>query len=187
MEQRLSEIQLICTKSIEESWGGMAPMLENPWWTNWIILCHINLQFEDDLSIASVILPINSATITLDTASTIESSSMLPQTNTTYIWSDLAFTCDAPSSSTTITIRLHRVNLLEEMIGQFKDEILLKHNLRYTYIDESGADTDSISRDVMLPSGQSYWTTQLKGRTWGFQFCALSGKKRSGNPLVEFC
>ncbi|CAJ1069766.1 uncharacterized protein LOC119008776 isoform X1 [Xyrichtys novacula] len=56
-----------------------------------------------------------------------------------------------------ITIRLHRVNLLEEMIGQFKDAALLKHKLRYTYIDESGADADGISRDVYA----AFWTELL--------------------------
>lgn len=152
-----------------------------------MILCYINLQFDDDLSIASVILPINSATSTLDTASTIESSSMLPQTNTTYISSDLAFTCDAPSSSRTITIRLHRVHLLEEMIGQFKEEILLKHNLRYTYIDESGADADSISRDVYA----AFWTELLdytgEGEDLRVPTLCPKWQERSGNPLVEFC
>lgn len=73
------------------------------------------LQFEDDLRITFVILPISSALITLDTASTIESSSMLTLTNTTYISPQSAFTCDVPRTSTTITIQLHRVHLLEEM------------------------------------------------------------------------
>lgn len=47
-----------------------------------------------------------------------------------------------------ITVKLHRVNLLEEMIAQFKDSALLKHPLQYTYIDERGADHDGVTRDV---------------------------------------
>lgn len=113
------------------------------------------LQIDDDLSITSVTLPITSSDlITLDITSRIDSSSMLPPTNTTDITPELASTGDVASSSTTITVKLHRVNLLEEMIGQFKDEILLKHNLRYTYIDEKGADVDGISRDVYA----AFWT-----------------------------
>ena len=45
-------------------------------------------------------------------------------------------------------IKLHRVNLLEEMIRQLKDPALLKLSLKYTYIDEKGADADGVSRDV---------------------------------------
>lgn len=113
------------------------------------------LQIDDDLSITSVTLPITSLDLfTLDITSRIDSSSMLPPTNTTDITPELASTGDVASSTTTITVKLHRVNLLEEVIGQFKDEILLKHNLRYTYIDEKGADVDGISRDVYA----AFWT-----------------------------
>lgn len=45
-------------------------------------------------------------------------------------------------------MKLHRVNLLEEMIGQVKDETLLKHHLRYTYIGEKGDDVDGVLREV---------------------------------------
>lgn len=43
------------------------------------------------------------------------------------------------------------------MIGQFKDAALLKHELRYTYIDERGANADGISRDVYA----AFWTELL--------------------------
>lgn len=41
-----------------------------------------------------------------------------------------------------------RVNPPEEMSNQFKDSVLLKHPLKYTCIDEKGADVDGVSRDV---------------------------------------
>lgn len=40
------------------------------------------------------------------------------------------------------------------MVSQFKDPALLKHPLKYTYIDEKGADADGVSRDVYA----AYWT-----------------------------
>lgn len=83
------------------------------------------LQINADLSITSVILSItSSALITVDTASGTDSSSVLPSTNTADTTPKLAFTGHVASSSTAITVKLYWVNLLEEMIGQFKDEIL---------------------------------------------------------------
>ena len=79
-----------------------------------------------------------------------------------------------------------RVNLLEEMISQFKDPTLLKHPLKYTYIDERGADADGVYRDVYA----AFWTELMdhtaEGKKLGFPHCLLNGRKKSGNPLAEF-
>lgn len=80
-------------------------------------------------------------------------SNTLPSTSTVLITPDTATVHEASSSTAScdvvcVTIKLHRVNLLEEMISQFKDPVLLKHPLKYTYIDEKGADADGVSRDV---------------------------------------
>ena len=86
-----------------------------------------------------------------------------------------------------VTIKLHKVNLLEEMISQFKDPALLKHSLKYTYINEKGADTDGVSRDVYT----AFWTEFMDHTAEGedLRVPSLSSKwrKRSGNPSVEFC
>ena len=56
-----------------------------------------------------------------------------------------------------VTVKLHRVNLLEELITQFKDEAMISCSVKYSVIDEICADMDGVSRDVyMLPSGQSF-------------------------------
>ncbi len=47
-----------------------------------------------------------------------------------------------------MTIKLHRITLLDEMIGQFKDPRLITYKLKYSIIDEMGADEDGVSRDV---------------------------------------
>lgn len=99
-----------------------------------------SLQFEEDgLVIASI---------------------MLPPTSTTLITPDTAYIGDEASSSTAsyevvcVTIKLHRVNLLDEMISQFKDPALLNHPLKYTFIDEKGLDAEGVSRDVYA----AFWT-----------------------------
>ncbi|XP_061621361.1 uncharacterized protein LOC133473909 [Phyllopteryx taeniolatus] len=100
------------------------------------------LQFEvDELAIPSV-TPTALSTATFNTP-------------------DTAYTGDQASDSTAlyalecvITIKFHRVHLLEEMISQFKDAALLKHHLKYTYIDEKGADADGVSRGVYA----AFWT-----------------------------
>ncbi|CAK6970324.1 uncharacterized protein LOC125891993 isoform X1, partial [Scomber scombrus] len=87
------------------------------------------LQFEEhDLVIASItLLSTNTALITPDTAAI----------------GDEASSSTAPHDVVCATIKLHRVNLLEGMISQFKDQALLKHRLKY-YIHEKGANADGI-------------------------------------------
>lgn len=53
-----------------------------------------------------------------------------------------------------INVKLHRSNLLEELITQFKDERLLSQTLKFSFIDEKGADADGVSRDVYA----AFWT-----------------------------
>ncbi|GAA6093010.1 uncharacterized protein LOC117263136 [Tachysurus ichikawai] len=43
---------------------------------------------------------------------------------------------------------LSRSTLLDEMIGQFKDSRIMTYNLKYSIIEEKGADEDGVSRDV---------------------------------------
>ena len=56
-----------------------------------------------------------------------------------------------------ITIKLHRVNLLEELISQFKDESIVNYTLKYSFINEMGADADGVARDVYA----AFWTELL--------------------------
>ncbi|KAL7404093.1 hypothetical protein ABVT39_009499 [Epinephelus coioides] len=44
-----------------------------------------------------------------------------------------------------VSLKLHRVNLLEEMICQFKDESILKYPLKFAFINERGADADAFT------------------------------------------
>ncbi|GAA6101078.1 uncharacterized protein LOC113078290 [Tachysurus ichikawai] len=56
-----------------------------------------------------------------------------------------------------VTVKLHRVNLLEELITQFKDEVIMSYSVKYSFIHEMGADADGVSRDVYA----AFWTEFL--------------------------
>lgn len=56
-----------------------------------------------------------------------------------------------------MSLRLHRVNLLEEMICQFKDKLILKYTLKFSFINERGADADGVARDAYV----AFWTEFL--------------------------
>jgi len=136
------------------------------------------LQVDEDLIITSVLFPrTSSALITPDTASTGDNtSSMSLPTSTPNFTPESASLGDVASSSTAscdvvhITIKLHRVNLLEEMRDQFKNSGLLKHQLKFTYIDEKGADVDGVSRDVYA----AFWTELLDHTAEGEDLRVLS-------------
>ncbi|XP_077361249.1 uncharacterized protein LOC144006333 [Festucalex cinctus] len=56
-----------------------------------------------------------------------------------------------------VNVKLHRVTLLDELIGQFKDEAMMTYSVKYSFIDEMGADADGVSRDVYA----AFWTEFL--------------------------
>lgn len=56
-----------------------------------------------------------------------------------------------------VTVKLHRVTLLDELIAQFKDEAMVTFSVKYSFIDEMGADADGVSRDVYA----AFWTEFL--------------------------
>ncbi|XP_049424839.1 uncharacterized protein LOC125884090 [Epinephelus fuscoguttatus] len=55
-----------------------------------------------------------------------------------------------------VTVKLHRVTLLDELIAQFKDDAMMSCSVKYS-IDEMGADADGVSRDVYA----TFWTEFL--------------------------
>lgn len=126
------------------------------------LLYQPDLQVNEDTAIISVLFPnASSALIIPDTASG-NSSEMSHSTNAANIAPESAAIDDVAGTSTNssvvnITVKLHRVNLLEEMIAQFKNSALLKHSLRYIFIDERGADHNGVSRDVYA----AFWTQLL--------------------------
>lgn len=66
-----------------------------------------------------------------------------------------------PPSSTCellhVTVKLHRDNLLDDLIAQFKDEAMMSYSVKYSFIDEVGADADGVCRDVYA----AFWTQFL--------------------------
>ncbi|KAF1387167.1 hypothetical protein PFLUV_G00102540 [Perca fluviatilis] len=64
---------------------------------------------------------------------------------------------DAGYELVTVSIKLLRVNLVEEMICQFKDELILNYPLKYSFINEKGTDADGVARDVYA----AFWTEFL--------------------------
>ncbi|CAI5671030.1 unnamed protein product [Oreochromis niloticus] len=95
----------------------------------------------------------------------------LPPTNTAVSSPDTSISNEAISSAGSydvvcITIKLHRVTIMEEMISQFKDPALLIHPLKYTYIDEKGADADGVSRDVYA----AFWSEFVDNTAEGEEF-----------------
>lgn len=69
----------------------------------------------------------------------------------------------APVDIVCVTIKVHRVNLLDEMISQFKDPVLLKLQLKFTYINEQGADADGVSRDVYAAFWEEFMDHTAEG------------------------
>ncbi|KAF7650279.1 hypothetical protein LDENG_00128340 [Lucifuga dentata] len=134
-------------------------------------------QLDDTLPMTDLILQVGEDDL-------IVTSFTPPQANTTVTTQDLASAGDEVNSASAsydilcITIKLHRVNLLDEIICQFKDPTLLKHPLKYPYINEKGAD----GRCILGGIG----TTQLKGKSSEFHHCLQNGRKKSGNPLAEY-
>ena len=63
-----------------------------------------------------------------------------------------------------LNIKLHRVNLVEEMICQFKDELILNYPLKYSFINEKGTDADGVARDVYAAFGLNFWIVQQRGQ-----------------------
>ncbi|XP_035984919.1 uncharacterized protein LOC110367624 [Fundulus heteroclitus] len=81
----------------------------------------------------------------------------LPSTSTAHFTSVSAYEASTSTASyevVSITVKLHRSNLLEELITQFKDQTLLSQTLKFSFIDEKGADADGVSRDVYA----AFWT-----------------------------
>ncbi|XP_061575820.1 uncharacterized protein LOC133441985 [Cololabis saira] len=56
-----------------------------------------------------------------------------------------------------VTVKLHKGNLLDELITQFKDEAMMSYSVKYSFTDEKGADADGVSRDVY----PAFWTEFL--------------------------
>ncbi|KAK7891724.1 hypothetical protein WMY93_023687 [Mugilogobius chulae] len=83
-------------------------------------------------------------------------------------------------------VKIHRSNLLEEMINQFKDPQILEYPLKFTYINEQGSDAAGISRDVYA----TFWTELLdhaaEGEELRVPYLRLNGRKRSGNLSPGF-
>ncbi|XP_023808456.1 uncharacterized protein LOC111946974 [Oryzias latipes] len=62
-----------------------------------------------------------------------------------------------------VNIKLHRTMLMDELITQFKDPSLLTCPLKFSFIDEIGADADGVSRDVY----SAFWTEFLDSAAEG--------------------
>lgn len=55
-----------------------------------------------------------------------------------------------------VTVKLHQATLVE-LIAQFKDEAMMSYSVKYSFIDEMGADADGVSWDVYT----AFWTEFL--------------------------
>lgn len=56
-----------------------------------------------------------------------------------------------------VRIKLHRANLVDEMIGQFKNEAIFSYHLKYSFFNERGADANGLARDVYA----AFWSDFL--------------------------
>ena len=63
-----------------------------------------------------------------------------------------------------VNLKLHKVNLLEEMIFQFKDEWILKYPLKFAFINEWVQMQMVCPEMPMLLFGQSSWILQQRGQ-----------------------
>lgn len=67
---------------------------------------------------------------------------------------------DVPSQSTEVThlithqdpapkvLRLHRVNIIHDIVEQFKDTSVVEANLSFNFIDENGVNASGVARDA---------------------------------------
>ncbi|KAM7406967.1 hypothetical protein PAMA_002936 [Pampus argenteus] len=90
---------------------------------------------------------------------TIEEDQITPPTYTSTPIDETASARPASPASELlhVTVKLHRVTLLDELIAQFKDEAMMTYSVKYSFIDEMGADADGVSRDVYA----AFWTEFL--------------------------
>ncbi|XP_070397922.1 uncharacterized protein [Nothobranchius furzeri] len=114
---------------------------------------------------------IGEANLQLEGDDLVITSITFPQASTPGSYTDTPISNEATSSSASyevvcVTIKIHRVKILEEMINQFKDTALLRHPLKYTYIDEKGADADGVSRDVYA----TFWAEFVDNTAEGEEF-----------------
>ncbi len=108
---------------------------------------HLPVTQDSDLAITNFIYPSTSDAVSMIDLSLTEEafSPVADQVD------DAAHTVNSSASEYEllhVTIKLHRITLLDEMIGQFKDPRLITYKLKYSIIDEMGADEDGVSRDV---------------------------------------
>ncbi|CAL9685426.1 unnamed protein product [Knipowitschia caucasica] len=47
-----------------------------------------------------------------------------------------------------VTVEIHRVNVLQELISHFKNEEIMTFRLKFKFVHEKGADADGLARDV---------------------------------------
>ncbi|KAK7944967.1 hypothetical protein WMY93_000695 [Mugilogobius chulae] len=80
------------------------------------------------------------------------------------------------SNVANIHIKVHRANLLDELISQFTDPTLLTCPLKFSFIDEKGSDASGVSRDVY----SAFWTEFYDYATEGqdMRVPALSSKRK---------
>ncbi|KAJ8049598.1 putative E3 ubiquitin-protein ligase TOM1 [Holothuria leucospilota] len=67
------------------------------------------------------------------------------------------------SLESNISIRLHRVNIQNEMIGLFKNEDIINAKLSVKFVNEAGADADGVSREAYTYFWNSFFTSWADG------------------------
>ncbi|XP_078323566.1 uncharacterized protein LOC111103751 [Crassostrea virginica] len=61
------------------------------------------------------------------------------------------------------TLKVHRVNIIAEMVEYFKDKDILDTNIAFSFIGEAGSDQRGVSREVY----SAFWTDFLTGEADG--------------------
>ncbi len=81
-------------------------------------------------------------------------------------------------------MQLIQSTLVDEMIGQFKDPRLITYKLKYSIIDEMGADEDGVSRDVY----SGFWSEFLDcaAERGGYQSAITLSKMAGGRLEVNW-
>ncbi|KAK7944641.1 hypothetical protein WMY93_000369 [Mugilogobius chulae] len=74
-----------------------------------------------------------------------------------------SFTSSSVLDNPTITLEIHRVNVVSELISHFKSDEIMKFRLKYKFVDEKGSDADGVSRDVYA----AFWNEFVDGAAEG--------------------
>ena len=70
------------------------------------------------------------------------------------------------ANSPTTDLKVHRVNIVKEMIGFFKNEEIMQRNIQFSFMDEVGYDATGVSREAYTIFWENFMASSADGETY---------------------